>query len=138
MVTLMGIPEKNFGLRSGRRCVTAHAVPECEAPPDILTRLNPPPPSTANKLSNIKRFPAQLNQQPERLDDAESITIATIRLLADEVSIVWLPQLFAANLSPDLRRHIAERMRFHANSLESGELETILRNFADHDYELLP
>jgi hypothetical protein len=58
------------------------------------------------------------------------ITLAVVTLDQERVGIAWLPELFKRPLDPAIRALIAEQLRFHAEKLESGQLEQRMRAFS--------
>lgn len=64
--------------------------------------------------------------------DETGLTIAFVRAdsTSGELGVHWLPELFSRPIPPLLKKMIVEKLRFHADMLESGEMEERMRRFA--------
>lgn len=66
------------------------------------------------------------------MDDTGGVLLAFVRLGADgDVNLCWLPELFKGSLIPELKAALIEKLRFHADMLESGETESRMAAFAN-------
>jgi hypothetical protein len=73
---------------------------------------------------------ASLNR--DAMIDEHGIKIAFVMVQPNtgQIGMHWLPDIFLKPMPDGLRRSIAERLRFYADKLESGELEQRMKEFA--------
>lgn len=64
--------------------------------------------------------------------DETGVTIAFVRAdtQSGEINFHWLPELFIRPIPPAVKAAIVEKLRFHADKLESGEMEQRMQRFA--------
>jgi hypothetical protein len=67
------------------------------------------------------------------LDGDHNLNAAFLRinLRTTEVTFHWLPDLFIKPMPQSMREEIASRLRFHADCLESGDLEREMQKFVE-------
>lgn len=62
--------------------------------------------------------------------DETGVTMAMLRIQnTGRIAILWINALFNGmiQLTPEMRRGIAKELRHHADALESGELDKLMR-----------